>query len=162
MIFDVIPFCSGYHALLGRTAFARYNEVPHYAYLKLKMPGPCGVIIVNGNKERSLHTQDHTTALVADLSLDGIHFRTLFVGIAHHPLTHVVLGGIAAAAIGLSFQMGLRAARRSIGSPVPALILVATFAGIFLLRLPLLAVVLVMAPISLATTWYRLRGAGLR
>ena len=39
LIFDIIPFCSGYHALLGRTAFAKFNVVPHYAYLKLKMPG---------------------------------------------------------------------------------------------------------------------------
>ena len=49
LIFDIVPFRSGYHALLGQTAFARFNVVPHYASLKLKMPGPRGVIIVNGN-----------------------------------------------------------------------------------------------------------------
>ena len=54
LIFDIVPFRSGYHALLGRTAFARFNAVPHYAYLKLKMPGPRGVIIVNGKMDRSL------------------------------------------------------------------------------------------------------------
>ena len=43
LIFDIIPFRSGYHALLGRTTFARFNAVPHYAYLKLKMPGPPGL-----------------------------------------------------------------------------------------------------------------------
>ena len=53
LIFDIIPFRSGYHALLGQTAFARFNAVPHYAYLKLKMSGPRGVITVNGNTERS-------------------------------------------------------------------------------------------------------------
>src|SRR3989337_456748 len=63
LIFDIVPFRSGYHALLGRTAFARFNAVPHYAYLKLKMPGPRGVIIVNGNMERSLRTEEHTAAL---------------------------------------------------------------------------------------------------
>ena len=42
LIFDIVPFRSGYHALLGRTAFARFNAVSHYAYLKLKMPGPRG------------------------------------------------------------------------------------------------------------------------
>ena len=46
LIFDIVPFRSGYHALLGRTAFAKFNAVPHYAYLKLKMPGPRGVITV--------------------------------------------------------------------------------------------------------------------
>ena len=47
--------------------FARFNAVPHYAYLKLKMLGPRGVIIVNGNMERSLRTEDHTTALAAEV-----------------------------------------------------------------------------------------------
>ena len=54
LTFDIAPFRSGYHALLGRTAFARFNAVPHYAYLKLKMPGPRGVITVSGNTEHSL------------------------------------------------------------------------------------------------------------
>ena len=62
LIFDIVPFRSGYHALLGRTAFARFNAVPHYAYLKLKMPGPRGFITVNGNTERSLRTEEHIVA----------------------------------------------------------------------------------------------------
>ena len=67
LIFDIVPFRSGYHALLGRTAFAKFNPVPHYAYLKLKMPGPHGVITVNRNTERSLRTEEHTTALAAEV-----------------------------------------------------------------------------------------------
>ena len=51
--------------MLGRTAFARFNAVPHYAYLKLKIPRPRGVITVNGNMERSLRTEGHTAALAA-------------------------------------------------------------------------------------------------
>ena len=49
LLFKIAYFRRGYHALLGRTTFARFNAVPHYAYLKLKMPGPCGVITVSGN-----------------------------------------------------------------------------------------------------------------
>ena len=67
LIIDIVPFRSGYHALLGRTAFAKFNAVPHYAYLKLKMPGPRGVITVNGNIERSLRTEEHTAALAAEV-----------------------------------------------------------------------------------------------
>ena len=67
LIFDIAPFCSGYHALLRRTAFARFNAVPHYAYLKLKMPGPCGVITVNGNTDRSLPTEEHIAALAVEV-----------------------------------------------------------------------------------------------
>ena len=67
LFFDIVPFQSGYHALLGRTAFARFNAVPHYAYLKRKMSGPRGIIIVNGNTERSLRTDEHTAALAAEV-----------------------------------------------------------------------------------------------
>ena len=66
LIFDIVPFCGSYHALLGRTAFARFNAVPHYAYLKLKIPRPREVIIVNGNTERSLRMEEHNAALAAE------------------------------------------------------------------------------------------------
>ena len=66
-IFDIVPIRGGYHALLGRTTFARFNAVPHYAYVKLKMPGPRGVITVNGNMDRSLRTEEHTVALAAEV-----------------------------------------------------------------------------------------------
>ena len=67
LFFDIVPFRSGYHALLERTAFAKFNAVPHYAYLKLKMPGPRGVITVNGNTEHSLRIEEHTAALTAEV-----------------------------------------------------------------------------------------------
>ena len=67
LIFDIVPFRSGYHALLGRTAFARFNAVPHYAYLKHQMHGPRGVITVNGNIERSLLMEEHSAALTAEV-----------------------------------------------------------------------------------------------
>ena len=63
LIIDIVPFRSNYHTLLGRTAFAKFNAVPHYAYLKLKMPGPRGVIMVNGNTEHSLRMEENTAAL---------------------------------------------------------------------------------------------------
>src|SRR3954468_21839585 len=67
LIFDIVQFRGGYHALLGRTAFAKFNAVPHYAYLKLKMPGPRGVITVSENTERSITTEQHTAALAAEV-----------------------------------------------------------------------------------------------
>ena len=67
LLFVIAPLQMGYHALLGRTAFARFNAVPHYAYLKVKMPGPRGVITVNGSTERSLRTEEYVTALAAGL-----------------------------------------------------------------------------------------------
>ena len=65
LIFEIVPLRSDYQALLGRPAFARFNAVPHYAYRKLKMPGPRDVITVNGMAEPSLGTNKYTTALAA-------------------------------------------------------------------------------------------------
>ena len=44
--------------------------MPHYAYLKLKMPRPRGIITVNGNTKCSLHTEEHTAALAAEVQGD--------------------------------------------------------------------------------------------
>ena len=44
---------SPYHALLGRPALAKFMAVPHYAYLKMKMPGPKGIITIAGNYKKS-------------------------------------------------------------------------------------------------------------
>src|ERR1043165_8145895 len=47
--FEVLDWPSEYHAILGRPAFAQFMAVPHYAYLKLKMPGSAGVLTINGS-----------------------------------------------------------------------------------------------------------------
>ena len=67
LLFTIAPFQSGYHALLGRTAFARFNALPHYGYLTLKMPGPRSVITVSGITECSLRIEEYATALAAGL-----------------------------------------------------------------------------------------------
>ena len=66
LTFYIAPFRSGYQALLERAAFAWFNAVPHYAYLKLKMPGPRGIIIVSGNTERSSCREEYVAALAAN------------------------------------------------------------------------------------------------
>ena len=66
LTFDIAPFRSGYQALLGRTTFARFNAVPHYASLKLKMPGPRGIITISRNIERSLRAEERVAALAAE------------------------------------------------------------------------------------------------
>src|SRR3954469_7503565 len=48
LTFHIVPFSSRYQALLGREAFARFNTIPHYASLTLKMPGPRGIISLKG------------------------------------------------------------------------------------------------------------------
>ena len=65
LTFHITPFQSGYQALLGREAFARFNAIPHYASLTIKMPGPRGIISVNGNIKRSLRAEESAAALAA-------------------------------------------------------------------------------------------------
>jgi hypothetical protein len=47
-IFEVVDFEGSYHAILGRLCYAKFMAVPNYTYLKLKMPGPNGVITMPG------------------------------------------------------------------------------------------------------------------
>ena len=65
LTFHIAPFQSGYQALLGREAFARFNAIPHYTSLTLKMPGPRGIISVHGNIKRSLRAEEIEAALAA-------------------------------------------------------------------------------------------------
>jgi hypothetical protein len=44
LTFEVLGFRGTYHAVLGRPCYAKFMAVPNYTYLKLKMPGPKGVI----------------------------------------------------------------------------------------------------------------------
>ena len=67
LLFIIAPVQSDYHTVLKRTAFARFNALPHYGYLTLKMPGPRGVITVSGITERSSRAEEHATALTAGL-----------------------------------------------------------------------------------------------
>ena len=52
--FEVVDLDSPYHALLGRPALAKFMASTHAAYLKMKMPGPNGVIMIAGNHRRSM------------------------------------------------------------------------------------------------------------
>ncbi|XP_066358202.1 uncharacterized protein [Miscanthus floridulus] len=47
--FEVVNFQGPYSAIFGRSCYTKFITVPNYAYLKLKMPGPCGIITVSGN-----------------------------------------------------------------------------------------------------------------
>ena len=58
LIFHIAPFKSSHQALLGREAFARFNAIPHYASLTVKMPGPRGIISLKGNSECSSTTEN--------------------------------------------------------------------------------------------------------
>ena len=77
LTFEVVGFQGTYHAVLGRPCYAKFMVVPNYTYLKLKMPGPNGVITV-GSTYRHAYECDvecveyaealaESEALIADL-----------------------------------------------------------------------------------------------
>jgi hypothetical protein len=47
--FEVADFETSYHAILGRSAIAKFMAVPHYTYLVLKMPSAVGVLSLHGD-----------------------------------------------------------------------------------------------------------------
>jgi hypothetical protein len=56
--FKVVDLNSPYHALLGRPALAKFMAIPHYAYLKMKLLGPRGVITIIGCYKKSMECAD--------------------------------------------------------------------------------------------------------
>ena len=53
LTFKVVGFKGTYHAILGRPCYAKFMVIPNYTYLKLKMPGPSGVITVESTYEHA-------------------------------------------------------------------------------------------------------------
>ncbi|KAM3212118.1 hypothetical protein ACQJBY_065290 [Aegilops geniculata] len=65
--FEVVDLSIAYHALLGRPVLAKFMAVPHYAYLKMKLPGPKGLITVTGDYHKSLDCARDGTKLAESL-----------------------------------------------------------------------------------------------
>jgi hypothetical protein len=66
--FNVVDFLGSYHAILGRPCYAKFMAVPNYTYLKLKMPGPNGIITVGSTFSHAFlcdrkHYELHTTVI---------------------------------------------------------------------------------------------------
>jgi hypothetical protein len=53
LTFEVVGFSGTYHAILGRPAYTKFMVVPNYTYLKLKIPGPKGIITVGPTYQRA-------------------------------------------------------------------------------------------------------------
>ena len=73
LTFDVVGFPPTFHAILGRPCYAKFMVVPNYTYLKLKMPGPRGVITIGTSFQRAYECEveccDHASAVVASKEL---------------------------------------------------------------------------------------------
>jgi hypothetical protein len=69
----VVGFKGAYHAILGRPCYAKFMAVPKYTYLKMKMPGPNGVITVGSSIEHAFDCDvecvEHAEAQALDEAL---------------------------------------------------------------------------------------------
>ena len=53
LTFEVVGFQGMYHAIIRRPSYAKFMAIPNYTYLKLKMPGPKGIITVSSSFEHA-------------------------------------------------------------------------------------------------------------
>jgi hypothetical protein len=71
LTFEVVGFRGTYHTVLGRPCYAKFMAIPNYTYLKLKMPGPNGVITVGSTYRHvykcNMECVEYAEALIADL-----------------------------------------------------------------------------------------------
>ena len=75
--FQVAPFSRGYHALLGREAFTIFQAIPHYGYMKLKMPGPNGIITLTSDPDIALRAENKTAALALEALSEALAAQEL-------------------------------------------------------------------------------------
>jgi chromate transporter len=66
------------------------------------------------------------------------------------------MAGVAAVAVGMLLRLGVVLARRVPRNLVPVAVMTATFVAVGLLHWPLVVVVAVLAPVSIAAAWLRL------
>jgi hypothetical protein len=57
LTFEVVDFASDNHAIFRRPCYVKLMAIPSYAYLKLKMPSPNGVITVGTSVNRALENE---------------------------------------------------------------------------------------------------------
>ena len=65
--FEVADFEAVYDAILGRPALAKFMAVPHYAYMLMKLPGPNGVISLQGDVHRSYDCDQESCTLAENI-----------------------------------------------------------------------------------------------
>jgi hypothetical protein len=53
--FEFTDFETVYNILLGHSTLSKFMAIPHYAYLVLKMLGPCCVITIRGDVKRAFN-----------------------------------------------------------------------------------------------------------
>ena len=75
--FQVAPFSSGYHALLGWDAFRELPSHTPLRVLKLKMPGPNRIITLVSDPDIALCAENKTTTLALEALFEALVAKEL-------------------------------------------------------------------------------------
>jgi chromate transporter len=92
--------------------------------------------------------------------LAGPTVISVLIAMAYHllqgfPVLQACVDGVAAAAVGLNMRLGIVGAQRVMPRIAPTLAMIATFLAVGVFEWPLVPVVLVIAPLSVAAVWPR-------
>ena len=71
MNFFVADFDTGYHAILGQPALAKFMAVPHYVYLVLKIPMEQGALTLRANVSTTYDYEREGLAIVDAMDLSA-------------------------------------------------------------------------------------------
>jgi hypothetical protein len=73
LTFEVVNLLGPYHVILGQPCYVKFMAIHSYAYLKLKIPGPTGIITVEAKAHRALDCEQASielaTAVVTAIKL---------------------------------------------------------------------------------------------
>jgi chromate transporter len=75
--------------------------------------------------------------------------------VSEYPVLQACVDGVAAAAVGLNLRLGIIGGQRVIRRIAPTIAMIATFLAVGVFEWPLVPVVLVLAPLSVAAVWPR-------
>jgi chromate transporter len=164
----VTSFGGGTAAWLYRAIVQRRGWIDDRTYLagvglSRVLPGSAGVSLT---VQAGQYLRGGKGALTAVLGLlSGPFFIVIGLAagvdrVAHSPVAHAFLDGVAAAAIGLTFATGLALAPRRRGESGQIVIVAATVLMVGLLRWPMLPVVLCLAPIGIGLALMQERKGG--
>src|SRR4051812_18419843 len=64
IVFELVPFNSPYHCVLGWQAFSKFMASPHYSYNAMKLPGPCSIIAVHDDPDMAVECKAKGAKLV--------------------------------------------------------------------------------------------------
>jgi hypothetical protein len=69
LTFEVVDFCSSYHAIFGQPMLAKFMAIPHHTYLIMKMSAPNGILFVLGDIMVPYNCESATVELSRDSAI---------------------------------------------------------------------------------------------